>query len=108
MSNATMLYGHIEKPRHIVEHIFAIKEVQERTHGILLFIPIKFVPWNTKLYRDGLVKGPAPTEYDVKVVAISRLILGDSIKRIGAYWISTGKRLASTLLMAGATTSLAL
>ncbi|GAB6947846.1 CofH family radical SAM protein [Vulcanisaeta sp. JCM 16161] len=102
MSNATMLYGHIEKPRHIVEHVFAIKEVQERTHGILLFIPIKFVPWNTKLYRDGLVKGPAPAEYDVRVVAISRLILGDSIRRIGAYWVSTGKRLASTLLMAGA------
>ncbi|ADY01562.1 MAG: CofH family radical SAM protein [Vulcanisaeta sp.] len=102
MSNATMLYGHIEKPSHIVEHVFAIKEVQEKTHGILLFIPIKFVPWNTKLYKDGLVKGPASTEYDIKVIAISRLILGDSIKRIGAYWISTGKRLISTLLMAGA------
>ncbi len=56
MSNATMLYGHIEKPRHIVEHVFAIKEVQERTHGILLFIPIKFVPWNTKLYKDAWLR----------------------------------------------------
>ncbi len=49
MSNATMLYGHIEKPNHIVEHVFAIREVQERTHGILLFIPIKFVPLEHKI-----------------------------------------------------------
>ncbi len=59
MSNATMLYGHVEKPNHIVEHVFAIREVQERTHGILLFIPIKFVPpWNTKLYRMVWSRGP--------------------------------------------------
>ncbi len=77
MTNATMLYGHVERPSHIIEHVFAIREVQERTHGILMFIPIKFVPWNTRLFRDGSVKGgPAPTEYDVKVTAISRLILG--------------------------------
>ncbi|MFP3301424.1 MAG: CofH family radical SAM protein [Caldivirga sp.] len=101
-TNSTMLYGHIEAPQHIVNHIFSIRELQEKTHGILLFIPIKFVPWNTKLYRDGLVKGPAPAELDVKVAAISRLILGDSVKRIGAYWTSVGKRMASTLLMAGA------
>ncbi len=46
------------------------------------------------MYRDGFVKGgPAPAEYDVKVIAISRLILGDTIRRIGAYWVSTGRRL---------------
>lgn len=101
-TNATMMYGHVERPHHIVDHVFAIREVQEKTHGVMLFIPIKFVPWNTKLLRDGIVRGPAPAEYDVKVVAISRLILGDSIKRIGAYWVSVGKRLTSTLLMAGA------
>ena len=101
-SNATMMYGHVEKPHHIIDHLYSIKELQEETNGILLFIPIKFVPWNTKLYRDGLVKGPAPTELDVKVTAISRIILGGTIKRIGAYWTSVGKRLASTLLLAGA------
>lgn len=101
-TNATMLYGHIEEPHHIVDHVLAIKRLQEETGGVLMFIPIKFVPWNTKLFRDGVVKGPAPAEYDVKVVAISRLLLGGSIRRIGAYWVSVGKRLASTLLLAGA------
>ncbi|MCG2866128.1 MAG: CofH family radical SAM protein [Vulcanisaeta sp.] len=101
-TNATMLYGHIEQPHHIVEHVMAIKRLQEETGGVLMFIPIKFVPWNTRLLKDGIVKGPAPPEYDIKVIAISRLILGSTIRRIGAYWASTGKRLASTLLLSGA------
>ncbi|MGC8542628.1 MAG: CofH family radical SAM protein [Vulcanisaeta sp.] len=101
-TNATMLYGHIERPHHIVHHVFAIRRLQEETGGVLLFIPIRFVPWNTRLFRDGIVRETPPPEYDVKVIAISRLILGDSIKRIGAYWVSTGKRLASTLLLSGA------
>ncbi|MFP3215656.1 MAG: CofH family radical SAM protein [Vulcanisaeta sp.] len=101
-TNATMLYGHIEQPHHIVEHVMAIKRLQEETGGVLMFIPIKFVPWNTRLFKDGVVKGPAPPEYDIKVIAISRLILGGTIRRIGAYWASTGKRLASILLLSGA------
>ena len=102
LTNATMLYGHVEGPEHIVHHVFRIRELQEKTGGVLLFIPIKFMPWNTKLYRDGVVKGPASSIYDVKVTAISRLILGGVVKRIGAYWVSVGKRMASTLLLSGA------
>nr|KJR72001.1 MAG: radical SAM protein [Vulcanisaeta sp. AZ3] len=101
-TNATMLYGHIEETHHIIDHVLAIKRLQEETGGVLIFIPIKFVPWNTKLLKDGIVNGPASPDYDVKVIAISRLLLGDSIRRIGAYWVSVGKRLASTLLLSGA------
>jgi CofH subfamily radical SAM domain protein len=101
-TNATMLYGHIEGYRHIVKHISEIRDLQRRLHGILTFIPIKFVPWNTQLYRDGLVKGPAPPELDVKVTAISRLMLAGEIPRISAYWTSVGKRMASILLLSGA------
>ncbi|MGC9118872.1 MAG: CofH family radical SAM protein [Thermoproteus sp.] len=100
-SNATMLYGHIERPEHVVDHIFKVKELQERTGGLLLFIPVKFSPHNTELGRRGLVAAPAPAVYDIKVVAIARLILLDKLK-VAAYWVSTGKRLASTLLKAGA------
>ncbi len=100
-SNATMLYGHIERPEHVIEHLFKVKELQERTGGFLLFIPVKFVPWNTRLYKEGLVKGPAPAEYDVRIFAISRIVLYNAIERIGVYWVSVGKRLSSTLLLAG-------
>jgi len=100
-SNATMLYGHVEEERHVVDHIFRVKELQEKTGRVLLFIPVKYNPQNTELYKRGLVKGPAPATYDVKVVAISRLILLDRLK-VAAYWLSVGKKLASTLLLAGA------
>lgn len=100
-SNATMLYGHVEKEEHVVDHIFRVKELQERTGGLLLFIPVKFNPDNTELKARGVVARPAPSTYDVKVVAIARLILGDRLK-VAAYWLSVGKKLASTLLLAGA------
>jgi len=100
-SNATMLYGHVEEPRHIIEHLVKIREVQERTRGFKLFIPVKFVPWNTELMRMGKVQTPAPATLDVKVVAMARIILRDSM-RIGAYWLSAGKRMATVLLLAGA------
>lgn len=100
-SNATMLYGHVEKPRHVVDHLFRIRELQEKTGGLLLFIPVKYNPANTELYAKGLVKSPAPSIYDVKIVALARLIFLDRLK-VGAYWLSVGKKLASTLLLAGA------
>ena len=100
-SNATMLYGHVEREEHAVDHIFRVRELQERTGGLLLFIPVKFNPLNTELYARGVVKTPAPSTYDVKVVAIARLILLDRLK-VAAYWLSVGKKLASTLLLAGA------
>ena len=100
-SNATMLYGHVEKEEHVVDHIFRVKELQERTGGILLFIPVKFNPENTELKARGVVARPTPSINDVKVVAIARLILGDKLK-VAAYWLSVGKKLASTLLLAGA------
>ena len=100
-SNATMLYGHVEEPRHIVEHLLKIREVQERTRGFKLFIPVKFVPWNTELYRSGKVSGPAPSTLDVKVIAMARIVLRDLVK-VGAYWLSTGKRMSGVLILAGA------
>lgn len=62
---------------------------------------MKFNPANTELYAKGAVKGPAPSTYDIRVVAIARLILLNRLK-VGAYWLSVGKKLASTLLLAGA------
>ncbi|MFN3803432.1 MAG: CofH family radical SAM protein [Pyrobaculum sp.] len=100
-TNATLLYGHVESPRHVVDHIFRIKELQEGTGGVLLFIPVKYNPANTELYVKGVVRRPAPSIYDLKVVAIARLVLLDKLK-VAAYWLSVGKKLASTLLQAGA------
>lgn len=100
-SNATMLYGHIESPNHVVDHILRVRELQEETSGFLLFIPVKYNPDNTELYKKGVVKGTASATYDVKIIAIARLLLLDKLK-VAAYWLSVGKKLTSILLQAGA------
>ena len=99
-SNATILYGHIEKPIHVAEHLVKIRELLRKTGKILLFIPLKFSPWNTELYRRGYVKGPCPSTYDLKIIAVSRIVLKNV--KIGAYWVSLGKKLAQVALNYGA------
>ena len=48
-SNVTMLYGHIEKPEHIVDHLIKVRELQKKTGGFITFIPLKFSLDNTEL-----------------------------------------------------------
>src|SRR6266851_1938194 len=48
-SNATMLYGHIEQPRHRIDHLIRLRELQDETSGFQTFIPLAFHPDNTKL-----------------------------------------------------------
>ncbi|MEM2761061.1 MAG: radical SAM protein [Nitrososphaerales archaeon] len=100
--NCTMLYGHVEKPEHVIDHIVKLRELQKRTEGFLTFIPLKFSPENTKLQEKGLVKMQSSSLYDLKIMAISRLMLANVINSISAYYIALGKKLAQVALTYGA------
>ena len=50
-SNATMLYGHIEKPKHVVDHLIKIRELQKKTNGFITLIPLNFSLENTELEK---------------------------------------------------------
>ncbi len=102
LTNATMLFGHVERPEHIIEHLLKIREFQEKTRSIITFIPLKYNPQNTELYRRGLVKSECSSEYVLRVIAISRIILRDYVRNISAYWISIGKKLAQIAIRSGA------
>lgn len=96
-SNCTMLYGHIEQPRHRIDHMLRLREHQDRTGGFQCFIPLAFHPKNTDL--DSL---PGPTGVlDLKTIAIARLML-DNIPHIKAYWISLGLKTAQAAQWFGA------
>ncbi|HKN62605.1 MAG TPA: CofH family radical SAM protein, partial [Candidatus Acidoferrales bacterium] len=70
-SNATMLYGHIENAEERVDHLLQLRELQDKTHGFVAFIPLAFHPANTALSHL-----PNPTGFDdLKTIAISRLLL---------------------------------
>ncbi len=96
-SNATMLYGSIEKPEHRIEHLLMLRELQDETGGFQTFIPLAFHPDNTKLSHI-----PKPSGLmDLKVMAISRLML-DNFAHVKAYWVMLGLKTAQVALSFGA------
>jgi len=100
-SNATMLFGHIEKPEHIVDHLVKLREVQKRTKGFITLIPLKFSLENTELEKAGLVKSESPSTYDLRIIAVSRLMLAQQLDNISVYWVALGKKLAQVALTYG-------
>ena len=96
-TNCTMLYGHVEKPLHRVDHLIRLRELQDETGGFQTFIPLAFHPENTGL--DHITK-PTATD-DLRTIAISRLML-DNIDHIKAYWIMLGIGTAQAALAYGA------
>jgi aminodeoxyfutalosine synthase len=96
-SNATMLYGHIEEPRHRIDHLCRLRELQDETGGFQTFIPLAFHPDNTRLSH--ITKASGLT--DLRIMAISRLML-DNFPHIKAYWIMLGIKTAQVALGFGA------
>src|SRR4051794_40333413 len=99
-SNATMLYGHIEKPEHRIDHLIRLRELQDRTGGFQTFIPLAFHPDNTKLGAERNITKPTGI-MDLRTMAVSRLML-DNFPHIKAYWIMLGIQTAQVALSFGA------
>jgi len=96
-SNATMLYGHVETPRHRVEHLLRLRELQDATGGFQTFIPLAFHPGGTRLGHLEKTTGLD----DLRTMAVSRLML-DNFDHVKAYWISLGVGTAQVALAYGA------
>ncbi len=100
-SNVTMLYGHIERPEHIVDHLVRVRELQKRTGGFITFIPLKFSLDNTELETEHRVSRECSSVYDLRVIALSRLMLHGALDNISVYWVAYGKKLAQVALSHG-------
>ena len=96
-SNCTMLFGHIEEPRHWVDHLLRLRALQDDTGGFQCFIPLAFHPANTAFAH---LPGPSLAT-KLKVVALSRLLL-DNIPHVKAYWVMLGREAAQVALRYGA------
>jgi cyclic dehypoxanthinyl futalosine synthase len=94
-TTATMMFGSKEKPEDIIEHLFRIREIQERTGGFTAFIPWSYQPDNTELGGESA----GGIEY-LKVLAVSRIVL-DNIENIQASWVTQGSRMAQVALFFG-------
>ncbi len=98
-TTATMMFGSIESPEDIIEHLNAIRRLQDRTGGFTAFIPWSFQPGNTALYP--MKKYPATGAEYLRVLAISRIYL-DNIPNIQASWVTQGIKMAQLALRFGA------
>jgi aminodeoxyfutalosine synthase len=97
ISNATMLYGHIEQYQHRIDHLTRLRDLQDETGGFNAFIPLKYRSANNHLSHIGEVTAIE----DMKNYAVSRLFL-DNIPHIKAYWPMLGKDMAQMALAFGA------
>jgi aminodeoxyfutalosine synthase len=96
-SNCTMLYGHVEKPEHKVDHLFRLRQLQQETGGFNAFIPLAYHPENNYM---GLVHHTTGLD-DLRHIATARLVL-DNIAHIKAYWVMITPKLAQVALSFGA------
>ncbi|MBI3137657.1 MAG: aminofutalosine synthase MqnE [Sphingobacteriales bacterium] len=95
-SNATMLYGHIEKYEHRVDHMRRLRELQDRTKGFNTFIPLKF-----RNKDNDMSNVPETTNIeDMRLYAISRIYL-DNFPHLKAYWPMIGRQNAQLSLSFG-------
>ena len=95
-SNATILYGHVEEPKHLVDHMQRLRELQDRTSGFNAFIPLKFRNGNNQMSNIEEVSILA----DLKMYAIARIYL-DNFNHIKAYWPMIGRKTTQLLLSFG-------
>jgi aminodeoxyfutalosine synthase len=97
-SNATMLYGHVEKPEHRIDHLLRLRGLQDETGGFQTFIPLAFHPENNPLGK-GMAKPSGMM--DLKVMAVARLML-DNFPHVKAYWQMLGVKIAQVAQSWGA------
>lgn len=96
-SNCTMLYGHVEKPIHKVDHLLRLRALQDEAPGFNAFIPLAYHPENNYMGLRWHTTGLD----DVRHVATARLVL-DNIPHIKAYWVMVTPKLAQVALRFGA------
>jgi 7,8-didemethyl-8-hydroxy-5-deazariboflavin synthase CofH subunit len=101
-STATLMYGHIEKPRHIAAHLDLLREIQKETGGFTEFVPLGFIHERNLLYNLlGARPGPSMLE-DLRMIAVSRLFLRPWITNIQISWVKMGHKLGQMALYGGA------
>jgi cyclic dehypoxanthinyl futalosine synthase len=98
-STATMMYGHVEGPDDVLDHLDAIRSLQDEHGGFTAFVPWSFKPGNT-LLEKWIKQYKGPNAY-LRMLAVSRLYL-DNFPHVQASWFSEGKRAGQVALSWGA------
>ncbi len=100
-TTATMMFGTVETIEEVVEHWDKIRRLQDETGGFRAFIMWSFQPYNTELFKKGIVtQKTSPNRY-LKYLAVARLFL-DNFKNIQSSWVTQGSYIGQLALKYGA------
>lgn len=101
-SSSTMMYGHVDQPRHWLGHLRTLAGIQRRTGGFTEFVTLPFIHTNAPVYLAGIAR-PGPTPRDNRAVtAMARLLLHPYIPNIQTSWVKLGAEGAAEMLRSGA------
>jgi FO synthase len=101
-SSSTMMYGHVDTPKHWVGHLNVLRGIQDRTGGFTEFVPLPFVHQSSPLYLAGAAR-PGPTHRDNRAVhALARIMLHGRIPHIQTSWVKLGAERTRVMLNGGA------
>lgn len=96
-TTATMMFGHLEQDEERIDHLLALRELQDETGGFTAFIPWAFQPDNTAMAQVA----PATSVEYLRLLALSRLVL-DNVANLQVSWVTMGPKVAQTALYFGA------
>ncbi len=99
-STVTVMFGHVEEPWELAEHMRVVRDLQARTGGFTEFVPLSFIPFHTLLGRTHGVQ-EISVEENLKHTAVFRLALGDSVANLQASWVKMGLDTATESLRWG-------
>ncbi len=99
-STVTVMFGHIEEPWELAEHMRVVRALQERTGGFTEFVPLSFIPFHTLLGRTHGVQ-EISAEENLKHTAAFRLALGRTVPSLQASWVKMGLEAATESLRWG-------
>ena len=101
-SSSTLMYGHIEEPRHVAAHLGLLRDIQKDTGGFTEFVPLGFIHERNMLYNFmGARPGPSVND-DLRMIAVSRLFLRPYITNIQVSWVKMGHKAGQMALQSGA------
>lgn len=101
-SSSTMMYGHVDQPRHWLGHFRTLAAIQQETGGFTEFVTLPFIHTNAPVYLAGIAR-PGPTTRDNRAVtAMARLLLHPHITNIQTSWVKLGAEGAAEMLRSGA------
>ncbi|GAA1591938.1 bifunctional FO biosynthesis protein CofGH [Streptomyces globosus] len=101
-SSSTMMYGHVDQPRHWLGHLRTLARIQQQTGGFTEFVTLPFIHTNAPVYLAGIAR-PGPTVRDNRAVtAMARLLLHPHITNIQTSWVKLGADGAAEMLRSGA------